>query len=55
VVRAPLGEGEKIGELEIYFERRLIGRIDLLAGNEVKKLTIWEKLKRKWGGGEKCG
>ena len=35
-LKAPLKKGERIGELEVYFEDELAGVVDLLAGDEFK-------------------
>ncbi|NMB41545.1 MAG: D-alanyl-D-alanine carboxypeptidase [Firmicutes bacterium] len=48
-LQAPLKTGEKVGELEISFCKDVVGRIDLLAGHEVRKISFWEKLKRTFG------
>ncbi|RJX23667.1 MAG: D-alanyl-D-alanine carboxypeptidase [Dethiobacter sp.] len=48
-LKAPLKEGERIGELEICFQQEAVGVIDLLAGREVKKIGLWVSLKRKLG------
>ncbi len=46
---APLRAGERIGELEIYFDRQAVGVVDLMAGDDVRKISFWERLKRKLG------
>lgn len=48
-LKAPLKAGERIGELEICFAGETVGLIDLLAGNDVQKIGLWEKLKRMLG------
>ncbi len=48
-LKAPLRKNERIGELEIYFDGRIVGAIDLLAGSEIKKISLWNKLKQKFG------
>ncbi|MGI5875700.1 MAG: hypothetical protein ACOX6X_02625 [Dethiobacteria bacterium] len=48
-------KNERIGELEVYVNRKLVGVIDLLAGSEVKRLTFWQKIKGKFKGGGASG
>jgi D-alanyl-D-alanine carboxypeptidase (penicillin-binding protein 5/6) len=43
-LKAPLKKGERIGELEVYFEQELTGVVDLLAGSEVPKISLWRQL-----------
>ncbi|MEW5922079.1 MAG: D-alanyl-D-alanine carboxypeptidase family protein [Bacillota bacterium] len=50
-LQAPLRAGERIGELEILFERELIGLVDLVTVEEVKILTLWQRIKRMMGRG----
>jgi hypothetical protein len=50
-LHAPLKAGERIGELQIRFEHELIGLVELLAAEDVKKITLWERLKQKIGRG----
>lgn len=45
--RAPLLKGEKLGELEIYLEDKIIGAIDLVAGRDIEKINFWQQLQRK--------
>jgi D-alanyl-D-alanine carboxypeptidase len=51
-LKAPLKKGERIGELEVYFEDELAGVVDLLAGDEVQRLSLWSRIKRYFGRGE---
>ena len=48
---APLQSGERVGELEIYFEQELIGVVELIAAIDVRKLTIWQRLRAILGRG----
>ena len=48
---ATLKAGEVIGELEINFEGELIGVVDLLAAEDINKITFWQRLKRLMGRG----
>ena len=50
-LHAPLKAGERIGELEINFEHELVGLVELLAADDVKKITFWQRLKRMIGRG----
>lgn len=43
---SPLGCGEKLGELEIYLDDYFLGRLELNAGQEVKRLSAWERFIR---------
>ncbi len=45
--RAPLKQGEKIGELEIYLNEEKIGTINLLAGQAIEKISFWQRLQKK--------
>ncbi|NLZ28679.1 MAG: D-alanyl-D-alanine carboxypeptidase, partial [Firmicutes bacterium] len=49
--RAPLKEGKKIGTLEIVFHDKIIGSVDLVAGEGIRRapfyrplLELWEKV-----------
>ncbi|MDO9535930.1 MAG: D-alanyl-D-alanine carboxypeptidase family protein [Bacillota bacterium] len=48
-LEAPLRKGERIGELEIYFERELVGVLDLVSGNDIKRNTLWNRMKSFFG------
>ena len=48
-LEAPLRIGERIGELEIYFDRELVGVLDLVSGNDVKRTTLWNRIKTFFG------
>ena len=50
-LEAPLYKGERIGELELYLNNELIGFVNLVAGNDVEKLTWWRRLIQLWGRG----
>jgi len=53
---APLQAGERIGELEIYFDHELIGVVELIAATDVRKRTFWQRLKVILGRGVyECG
>ena len=45
-LKAPLRNRERIGELEICFEKEVVGAVDLLAGQEIKKIGLWEQLQK---------
>ncbi|MGB8956133.1 MAG: D-alanyl-D-alanine carboxypeptidase family protein, partial [Tumebacillaceae bacterium] len=45
-VEAPVIAGEKVGEMRIYYEERLVGIIPLLAANEVQEDTFFYKFKQ---------
>ncbi|HHX86700.1 MAG TPA: D-alanyl-D-alanine carboxypeptidase [Firmicutes bacterium] len=44
--RPPICGGEKLGELELYLDNRKLCTVELLAGHQVKKLSIWGHLVR---------
>lgn len=48
-LRAPLRKGERIGELEIYFKRELVGVLDLVSGNDIKRITLWNRIRSFFG------
>ncbi len=39
-IKAPLSAGSKVGEVEIYLQDQLIGKVDLHAGRAVKKIPV---------------
>lgn len=43
---APINKGEIVGELEVYFERELVGVVEMQAAADIKKLTFWQRFKR---------
>ncbi len=45
-LKAPLRNKERIGELKICFGREAVGVIDLLAGQEIKKMGWWGRLQK---------
>ena len=45
-LKAPLRNKERIGELKICFGREVVGVVDLLAGQEVKKTGLWRRLQK---------
>ena len=47
--KAPLRKGERIGEVEIYLGKEVVGVIDLLAGQDVKKISFWQQWQKKPG------
>jgi D-alanyl-D-alanine carboxypeptidase (penicillin-binding protein 5/6) len=48
-LKAPLRNKERIGEMEIYFGKEVVGVVDLLAGQEIKKIGFWERWQKKLG------
>lgn len=50
--KAPLRRGEKLGRVEVYCGREIVGAIDLLAGQDIEKIGFWELLRKKPGKGE---
>jgi D-alanyl-D-alanine carboxypeptidase (penicillin-binding protein 5/6) len=45
---APLREGSPLGRLDAYLGGRLIGRVELLAGHSVNRLTLWQQFNALW-------
>jgi len=41
-LEAPIAEGEALGEMVVYSGGKEIARVPLLAGGEVKKLTVFK-------------
>ena len=39
-VDAPIKKGDILGKAEVYYAEKLIGEVDLVAGNNVKKSTV---------------
>ncbi len=54
-LHAPLKAGEVIGEMEILFENELVGLVDLIAAEEVKRITLWQRINKKIGRKNKSG
>ncbi len=46
--QAPLAAGELLGELEIYLEDRLAGRVDLQAGHAVGRMPLGRRFLSLW-------
>ncbi|MFY9114360.1 MAG: D-alanyl-D-alanine carboxypeptidase family protein [Dethiobacteria bacterium] len=46
--RAPLKEGQKIGTLEIQFQDEIIGSVDLVAGEGVRRAPFYRSLLELW-------
>ncbi len=44
-IKAPVVSGERVGELEIYYENQLIGVIDLISGDDIERRGLWERIK----------
>ncbi len=44
-LQAPLAAGQKVGELKVYFEDRLVGQVPIIVGHDVEKVSFWSKLK----------
>ncbi|MFD2168838.1 D-alanyl-D-alanine carboxypeptidase family protein [Tumebacillus lipolyticus] len=44
-LQAPLAAGQKVGELKVYFEDRLVGQVPIIVGHDVEKESFWSKLK----------
>ncbi|ARU63987.1 D-alanyl-D-alanine carboxypeptidase [Tumebacillus avium] len=42
---APIAAGQKVGEMKIYFDERLVGAVPILAGHDVMEETFWQKMK----------
>lgn len=42
---APVITGQQVGEMEIYFEDRLVGEVALVAADDVPEKSFWEKFK----------
>lgn len=47
--KAPLRKDERIGEVEICLGKEVVGVIDLLAGQDVKKIGFWRQWQKKPG------
>lgn len=45
-LHAPIIAGQKIGEISIYFEDRLVAQLPLLAAKDIAEKTFWEKMKK---------
>ena len=43
-VRAPIAQGEKVGELVVYKDNVEIDRVDLLAYNSVEKANLFDRI-----------
>lgn len=50
-LKAPIRKHERIGELEVYYDGSIVGVIDLLAGSDINKQNLWEKIKKRLGRG----
>lgn len=44
-VEAPIKKGDVLGEAEIYYAEKIIGRVDLVAGNDLQKSTMLSVLR----------
>ncbi|MCF6093121.1 D-alanyl-D-alanine carboxypeptidase [Microaerobacter geothermalis] len=45
---APVEQGEKVGELQIYFKDQLVKKLDVVSIETVDRLNWWEKIRKKW-------
>lgn len=45
---APIKEGSLLGHLDAYLGGQVIGRVELLAGHSVSRLTLWQQFKAIW-------
>jgi len=43
-IHAPVAKGQKLGALTVSYKGNILGRTDLVAANEVRELSWWEKL-----------
>jgi D-alanyl-D-alanine carboxypeptidase (penicillin-binding protein 5/6) len=44
-LHAPILAGQKVGEMKIYFEDRLVGQVPILAGHDVAEKSFWQRVK----------
>ncbi|HEU4963803.1 MAG TPA: D-alanyl-D-alanine carboxypeptidase family protein [Bacilli bacterium] len=44
-LHAPVVAGEQVGEMEIYFDDKLVGEVPMLAAEDVAEKSFWEKFK----------
>ncbi|WP_227766068.1 D-alanyl-D-alanine carboxypeptidase family protein [Zhaonella formicivorans] len=47
-IPAPVKKGQKVGEIQILQDGKIINKVDLLAKDSVAKATYWQLLKRTW-------
>ncbi|HOB87194.1 MAG TPA: D-alanyl-D-alanine carboxypeptidase family protein [Bacillota bacterium] len=45
---APLKKGEKLGEVQLFLDDEQLGTVDLLAGEDVPRISFLEQLRRLW-------
>ena len=45
-LHAPITAGQKVGEMSIYFDDRLVAQLPLLAAKDIGELTFWLKMKK---------
>lgn len=44
-LEAPITAGQKVGEMKIYFDGKMVGMVPLVAASDVGEQTFWNKLK----------
>lgn len=44
-LKAPVIAGEKVGEMKIFYEEKLLGIVPLVAAKDVREKTFWERFK----------
>ncbi|MBL0387633.1 D-alanyl-D-alanine carboxypeptidase [Tumebacillus sp. ITR2] len=49
-LQAPVVGGEKVGEMKIYYEDKLLGVVPLVAAKDVREKTYWERFKQFFSG-----
>lgn len=49
-LKAPVVAGEKVGEMKVFYEDKLLGIVPLVAAKDVRKKTFWERIKSMFSG-----
>lgn len=47
-LRAPVKEGEKVGEMAVYLDEKKIGSLPLVAKSTVESVGLWQKILKLW-------
>lgn len=49
-LKAPVTVGEKVGEMKVYYEDKVLGVVPLVAAKSVREKTFWERFKSIFSG-----